>query len=116
MANYAKVVSWASKDSLADTDVKKIISGADFHTEFTAIEVAVQSKAELNGDASVAFSADTPSNANDNTKKVPTTAWVTTKIGNGTAVATNSNGYGIRSISTSAPSGGNDGDIHYQIT
>ena len=31
------------------------------------------------------------------------------------AIATNSNGYGTRYVSTSAPSGGSDGDIWYQI-
>ena len=31
------------------------------------------------------------------------------------AIATNSNGYGTRYVSTSAPSGGNNGDIWYQI-
>jgi hypothetical protein len=42
--------------------------------------------------------------------------------GNGTlgnnisiAFATNSNGYGTRYVSTSSPSGGQDGDIWYQI-
>tara|TARA_B110000285_G_C14822047_1_gene466989 strand:+ start:303 stop:653 length:351 start_codon:yes stop_codon:yes gene_type:complete len=114
MANYAKVVSWASKDALSDTDVKKIISGADFHTEFSAIETAIQTKAEINGDASESFSALTPTNPSDNTTKVATTEWVEDRIALGTAVATNSNGYGIRTISQSAASGGNNGDIHYQ--
>jgi hypothetical protein len=31
------------------------------------------------------------------------------------AIATSSNGYGIRTVSSSAPSGGNDGDIWYQV-
>jgi hypothetical protein len=31
------------------------------------------------------------------------------------AIAANSNGYGVRYISTSTPTGGNDGDIWYQI-
>jgi len=31
------------------------------------------------------------------------------------AIATNSNGYGVRYISTADPSGGNNGDIWYQI-
>jgi len=30
-------------------------------------------------------------------------------------IATNSNGYGVRTVSTADPSGGNDGDIWYQI-
>lgn len=31
------------------------------------------------------------------------------------AIATSSNGYGVRTISTSAPAGGNNGDIWYQV-
>lgn len=31
------------------------------------------------------------------------------------AIATSSNGYGVRTISTSAPAGGADGDIWYQV-
>ena len=31
------------------------------------------------------------------------------------AIAVSSNGYGVRTISTSAPSGGADGDIWYQV-
>jgi hypothetical protein len=31
------------------------------------------------------------------------------------AIATNSNGYGVRYVSTSSPTGGNNGDIWYQI-
>jgi len=76
MANYAKVVSWASKDSLADTDVNKIISGADFHTEFSAIESSIQTKAEINGAASEAFQCKKPTNAADSSTKTPNTEWV----------------------------------------
>jgi hypothetical protein len=31
------------------------------------------------------------------------------------AIATNSNGYGVRTISTNLPSGGSNGDIWYQV-
>ncbi len=31
------------------------------------------------------------------------------------AIATNSNGFGIRTVSTAAPVGGSDGDIWYQV-
>jgi hypothetical protein len=31
------------------------------------------------------------------------------------SIATNSNGFGTRYVSTSAPTGGNNGDIWYQI-
>tara|TARA_R110002074_G_scaffold378999_1_gene557037 strand:+ start:828 stop:1472 length:645 start_codon:yes stop_codon:yes gene_type:complete len=76
MANYAKVVAWASKDSLADTDVNKIISGDDFNTEFSAIEDAIETKAEINGAASEAFQCKKPPTAADSTTKTPNTEWV----------------------------------------
>jgi len=75
MADYSKVVAWSGKDALADSDAAKVISGADFHTEFSAIETAVNTKADINGDASEAFSATTAS-VGTNTTQVATTAFV----------------------------------------
>lgn len=75
MADYSKVVAWSDKDNLADSDAAKIISGADFHTEFTAVEAAVNTKADINGDAAEAFSATTAS-PGTNTTQVATTAFV----------------------------------------
>jgi hypothetical protein len=79
MADYSKVVAWSGKDALADSDAAKVISGADFHTEFSAIETAVNTKADINGDASEAFSATTAS-AGTNTTQVASTAFVTAAI------------------------------------
>ena len=59
MANYTIAVSWSGKDALSDSDAAKVISGADFNTEFTAVQTAVNTKADLNGSASEAFSATT---------------------------------------------------------
>ena len=75
MADYSKVVAWYGKDALADSDAAKVISGADFHTEFSAIETAVNTKADINGNASEAFSATTAS-VGTNTTQVATTAFV----------------------------------------
>ena len=108
MADYAKVVSWSGKDTLADSDAAKVISGADFHTEFSSVETAVNTKADINGDASESFSATTAS-ADTNTTQVATTAYVQTEIGAG------KNGHGDRTVSTSAASGGSNGDIWYQV-
>lgn len=79
MADYSKVVAWSGKDALADSDAAKVISGADFHTEFSAVETAVNTKADVNGSASEAFSATT-ANAGTNTTQVATTAFVTAAI------------------------------------
>ena len=75
MADYSKVVAWSGKDALADSSAAKVISGADFHTEFTAVETAVNTKADINGDASEAFSCTT-ANVGTNTTQVATTAFV----------------------------------------
>lgn len=44
MSDYSIQVSWSGKDALADSDPNKVISGADFNTEFSAIVTAVNSK------------------------------------------------------------------------
>ena len=46
MADYTIAVSWSGKDALADSDANKVISGADFNTEFTTVQTAVNSKAD----------------------------------------------------------------------
>ena len=56
MSDYTVQIDWSGKDSLADSDADKIISGADFQTEFDAIETASATKADINGDATEAFS------------------------------------------------------------
>ena len=77
MSQYSIAVSWSGKDALADSDTNKIISGGDFNTEFSAVQTAVNSKADLNGSASESFSATTAA-ANTNTTQVATTAFVET--------------------------------------
>ena len=77
MSNYTIAVAWSGKDALADSDANKVISGADFNTEFSAVRTAVNTKADINGSASEAFSATTAS-AGNNTTLVATTAFVKT--------------------------------------
>jgi hypothetical protein len=76
MANYDLAISWSGKDTLADSSAAKVISGGDFHTEFTAVKAAVNTKADINGSASEAFSATT-AGVGTNTTQVATTAFVT---------------------------------------
>jgi len=75
MSNYTIAVSWSGKDALSDSDTAKIISGDDFNTEFTTVQTAVNSKADLNGSATESFSATT-ANSGTNTTQVATTAFV----------------------------------------
>ena len=81
MSNYTIAVAWSGKDALADSNANKVISGADFNTEFTAVQTAVNTKADLNGSASESFSAST-ANVGTDTTQVATTAFVRAEIKN----------------------------------
>ena len=80
MSNYNLQIPWSGKDSLNDNDPDKVVSGDDFNVEFLAVKTAVNSKADLAGSASQAFSATTAA-ANVNTTQVATTQYVTSAIG-----------------------------------
>ena len=67
MSDYTIAVSWSGKDALADSDANKVISGADFNTEFTTVRTAVNSKADLNGDSGESFSANNATIAGNTT-------------------------------------------------
>ncbi len=79
MSNYTLAVAWSLKDGLSDSDAAKVISGADFNTEFTTVQTAVNTKADVNGSATESFSATTAT-AGTNTTQVATTAFVTTAV------------------------------------
>ena len=79
MSNYTLAVAWSGKDALSDSDAAKVISGADFNTEFSAVQTAVNTKADINGAASETFSATTATAAT-NTTQVATTQFVTSAI------------------------------------
>jgi len=126
MSNYNVITDWDGKDALADSSPDKIISGDEFQDEFDAIATAVATKADINGNASESFIASTAVSGT-NTTQVATTAFVGTAITNaaGTGLTYNSgaldisstsNGYGTRTVSTSAPSGGSNGDIWYKVS
>ena len=55
MSDYTIAVGWSGKDALADSDAAKVISGADFNTEFSAVRTAVNTKADLNGKSTESF-------------------------------------------------------------
>jgi hypothetical protein len=79
MSNYTIAVAWSGKDALSDSDAAKVISGDDFNTEFSAVQTAVNTKADINGSATESFSATTASASTDTTQ-VATTAFVTTAV------------------------------------
>ena len=99
MSNYNLQIAWSGKDSLADSDPDKVVSGGDFNTEFLAVKTAVNSKAELAGSASQAFSATT-ANAGTNTTQVASTAFVTAAVAAITPAFINNLVYPVGSIYT----------------
>ena len=105
MSNYSIQNNWAGKDALADSDPNKVISGDLFDVEFTAVQTALNSKADLNGSASQEFSATTAT-AGTNTTQVATTAFVTAAISAATPTAAevNAHAYPVGSIYTSISS------------
>lgn len=58
MANYNLQISWSAKDNLADSDPNKVISGADFETEFQAVQSAVNTKADAGGSSGQDFAVN----------------------------------------------------------
>jgi len=102
MSNYTIQVAWSGKDALADSDPAKVVSGDDFNTEYLAVQTAVNSKAELNGNVSEVFNVVTAT-AGDNTTKAASTAFVTTAITNATSTlaAVNAFAYPVGSVYTS---------------
>jgi len=79
MSSYNVTVDWTGKDSLSDSNPDKVISGTDFNTEFSAVQTAVNTKADINGSASESFSATTAPGGT-NTTQVATTAFITSAI------------------------------------
>jgi hypothetical protein len=130
MSNYTKLTNFASKDGLASGNPLKVIKGTEIDDEFESIETAVGTKADL---ASPTFTgtpaAPTAASGTDSTQ-IATTAFVQDEItanaqtaGDGIditsgviSIDSTSNGYGVRTVSTSDPSGGSDGDIWYKVS
>lgn len=98
MSNYIIQTGWSGKDALADSDPAKVISGDDFNTEFLAVQTAINTKAELNGNVSESFSALTAATGT-NTTQVATTAFV--QASTPTAATVNSAAYPVGSVYTS---------------
>jgi len=99
MSNYTLAVNWSGKDGLSDSDAAKVISGADFNSEFTTVRTAINSKADLNGNATEDFLTKTQG-ASDNSTKTSTTAYVTRAVAALDAAAINAIVYPVGSIYT----------------
>lgn len=137
MSDYVKATNFYAKDALLSGNPDKIIKGAEIDDEYNAIAVAVASKANLNSPnftgtptvptapsvtsstqaASTAFvhslvdSLGTLATQNANAVAITGGTIVDTTV-NGNVVGANS--VGARTVSTSSPTGGANGDIWYQ--
>jgi hypothetical protein len=76
MADYTIAVSWSGKDALADSDANKVISGADFNTEFTTVQTAVNSKADTASPTLTGTPAAPTASVATDTTQLATTAFV----------------------------------------
>lgn len=129
MSSYTKSTDFASKDALLTGNPLKVVKGTEIDDEFNAIQTAVNSKADTNSPDLTGTPTAPTAAAGTNTTQIATTAFVSTAIdnieltgGDGIdvtdgviAIDSQSNGFGNRTVSTSAPSGGNDGDIWYKV-
>ena len=130
MSNYSKLTNFATKDSLASGNPLKVIKGTEIDDEFEAIETAIATKADLASPTFTGTPAATTAASSTNTTQIATTAFVQAAItanvqtaGDGIditsgviSIDSTSNGYGVRTVSTSDPSGGSDGDIWYKVS
>lgn len=130
MSSYTKSTDFSAKDSLLTGNPLKVVKGTELDDEFNSIQTAVNSKANLNSPDLTGSPTAPTANPGENTTQIASTAFVTAAInaipdvvggdgitvtGGTVSISTTSNGHGIRTVSTSAPSGGSDGDIWYQV-
>jgi len=80
MADYTLAVSWSGKDALADSDANKVISGADFNTEFTTVQTSVNSKADKASPTFTGTPLSTTAAEGTNSTQIATTAFVRAEI------------------------------------
>ena len=129
MTNYVKATNFTQKDYLPVGDNQKKVKGAEFDVEFDAIATAIEDKAnETDADLDGTPTAPTAAAAT-NTTQIATTAMVQSALGQSDIVDTSQivdaavtdvkiadglNGKVTRTVSTSDPTGGSDGDIWYK--
>lgn len=88
MSNYSKATDFASKDSLASGNPLKVIKGAEIDDEFEALEVAVNTKADINSPTFTGVPAAPTATSGTNTTQLATTAFVTAAVDAVTPIGT----------------------------
>jgi len=98
MSDYTLAVTWSGKDALSDSDSAKVISGADFNSEFTTVQTAVNSKANIASPTLTGTPAAPTAAGGTNTTQIATTAFVTAAVAALDAAAINAIVYPVGSI------------------
>jgi hypothetical protein len=80
MSNYTKTTNFLAKDSLPEEDSGKIIKGSEFDTEFNALQVAINTKADLASPALTGVPTAPTASSGTNTTQLATTSFVTTAL------------------------------------
>jgi len=144
MSNYVKATNFATKDTLPTGDSNKIVKGTEIDNEFNSIAGAISSKADIASPTFTGTPAAPTATAGSNTTQIANTAYVKAEITTATgslgtmstqsagavaitggtvsgitgsinSVTPGSNSVGARTVSTSSPTGGNNGDIWYKV-
>lgn len=76
MSDYTLAVAWSGKDALSDSDAGKVISGADFNSEFTTIRTALNSKADIASETLTGTPLAPTAAEGTDTTQIATTAFV----------------------------------------
>lgn len=130
MTNYAKLTDFASKDALPTGNAAKIVKGTEIDDEFEVLESVIATKADIASPAFTGTPTALTAATTTNTTQLATTAFVQQEItanlatagagisitDNEISIASTSNGFGVRTISTSTPTGGSSGDIWYRVS
>ena len=130
MSSYTKSTDFASKDALLTGNPLKVVKGTEIDDEFNSIQTAVNSKADINSPALTGTPTAPTASAATSTTQIASTAFVQSTFGQSdiidtaqivdaavtdAKIADGLNGKGTRTVSTSAPSGGANGDIWYRV-
>jgi len=84
MAQYIKSTDFAVKDGLITGDPLKIVTGTEINDELNAIQVAVNSKADLNSPTLTGVPLAPTASPGTNTTQIATSAFVTNAIATAT--------------------------------
>lgn len=131
MSSYTKSTDFSSKDALLTGNPLKVVKGTEIDDEFNAIQTAINSKANTNSPALAGTPTAPTAAAATSTTQIASTAFVQSTFGQSdiidtaqivdaavtdAKIANGLNGKGTRTVSTSDPTGGSDGDIWYKVS